>query len=393
LFCANRKFKNGDKVRPYALYFSVPWALTIVLLFVNFQITGSLMVIICLIIYFLFEGFYTFLCMPYNSMAALATKNDEERKSINAYRSLGGCIGSGLGAVAIVPLVRLFGGLKDHKIINPTDSKALLFTAIVMGLICVGGSLFHYFTSKERVKPEVDSKEDKIGLLQAYKMLFKCKSWIFNMFYIIGYGITTSLVMQNVNYYAAYVLGDSNKATPILACYLGVAIITSILAPKLDAWIGRKKTMLLAIAIIVIGKLPFILMPSHELFIYINALSVGFGATITFIMFNTNRNNIADVLEQQNHRRIDTLVAGGDNLITKLSEALAIQLMGVVYQLTKFDSEATVQNLATRTAIEGFLGWVPAIITLLMIFFIIRMNIPKELAEAKAKNQLEVKVE
>jgi Na+/melibiose symporter-like transporter len=134
-------------------------------------------------------------------------------------------------------------------------------------------------------------------------------------------------------------------------------------------------------------------MPSHELFIYINALSVGFGATITFIMFNTNRNNIADVLEQQNHRRIDTLVAGGDNLITKLSEALAIQLMGVVYQLTKFDSEATVQNLATRTAIEGFLGWVPAIITLLMIFFIIRMNIPKELAEAKAKNQLEVKVE
>ncbi|MCQ2554395.1 MAG: MFS transporter [Clostridia bacterium] len=384
LFCANHKFKSGEKLRPYALYCCVPWAVTIVLIFCNFNLSEKLTVIVGLLSYFVFEGLYTFLCMPYNSLASVATSDDSERKSINAFRSLGGCLGSGLGAVAILPLVKMFGGLRDHKIINETDSPALIKTAILMGVICIIGSLFHYFTSKERVLSEGD--EEKINLLQAYRMLFKCKSWVLNMCYIIGYGIILAFVLQNINYYASYVLGETAKALPIQAVYLVFAVITSLACPKIDALLGRRKTMILAIAVMVVGKIPFILNPYSMISIYINALTVAFGATTTFVMFNTNRNNIADVLAVQNDRRIDSLVAGGDNLISKLSEAFAIQMMSVAYKFAGFDEALGInQTPETINTINALLGWLPALVALLMTFFALKIDIPKELAEAKAK--------
>ena len=108
------------------------------------------------------------------------------------------------------------------------------------------------------------------------------------MLYIMGYGICNTLIMSAINYYAAYILGSSSKATPILAAYLVVSIIMSLLTPKIDTLLGRKKTMYLGVISQIAGKVIFMLNPTNEIFIYINAISVGFGATITFIMLNQN---------------------------------------------------------------------------------------------------------
>ena len=385
IYAANRTFKNGEKLRPYALYMCIPWAISVVLLFTNFHLNSVWTAIVCILVYFVFEALDTVLCMPYNSLASLASRNDEDRKSINAFRSLGSVLGTGLGAVAILPIIQFFGGLKDHDILGEADSPAMVKTAVIMGVICILGSLIHYYTSKERIKSE--EKEEHINLIQAYKMLFKCKSWVINMFYIMGYGIISTMVMQTINYYAAYVLGASSEALPIQAIYLVMAIATSALIPAVDRKLGRKKTMVIAVIIMVIGKIPFIINPYSRIFVYLNALTVGIGLTATFVLFNTNRNNIADVLEVQNGRRVDALVAGGDNLITKLIEAFAIEMMSVLYKISGFD-EALLENQSQGTinTINAFLGWIPAVIALLMLIFVFRLDINKELAEAKNKN-------
>ena len=232
IWTANHTFKNGEKIRPFALWWAVPWAITVILMFCDFKTSQTLTVIICIIIYFVFEALYTGLCMPYNSMGSLASNIDEDRKAINAYRSLGSCIGSGIGAVAVTPLVKLFGGLKgEDAIIGAGDAPALFKTACFMSVICVIGCFWHYFTTKERIKQTADDDE-KISLFAAYKMLFKCKSWIYNMLYIIGYGIISALVMGTINYYAAYILGASAKALPIEVLYLVVAILAAFILPS-----------------------------------------------------------------------------------------------------------------------------------------------------------------
>ena len=384
LYTANHRFKNGERIRPYALWCAVPWAITIVLLFCDFNTPQTLTVILCLIIYFVFEALYTFLCMPYNSMASLASNIDDDRKAINAFRSLGGCFGSGIGAVAVTPLVKAFGGLQgENAIIGKDDAKALFLTACVMGIICIIGCLAHYFTTRERVKP-IEENEDKLTMVQAYKMLFKCKSWVYNMCYIICYGITTALVMGSINYYAAYILGSSAAATPILAVYLLVSILLSILTPMIDGKVGRKKCMILGAAVQIIGMIPFLINPYSIVSIYIDAVALATGCTITFVMFNTNRNNIADIVEWQSGRRMDSMVAAGDNLASKLAEALAVQLMALALAKAGFDESLLLnQTAATRSTICALLGWVPFLVTVLMLFILFKMDIVKEYREAK----------
>ncbi|MCR4606248.1 MAG: MFS transporter [Oscillospiraceae bacterium] len=384
IFSANHTFRNGEKVRPYALWCALPWAVTIVLMFSDFKTGQTLTVILCLVIYFVFEALYTFLAMPYNSMGSLASNLDSDRKSINAFRSLGGCLGSGIGSVAVTPLVKLFGGLKgEGAIIGSGDAPALFRTALLMGVICIIGCLAHYFTTKERVKQSSDD-DSRISLLQAYKMLFKCRSWVLNMFYIICYGIITVLIMNNINYYAAYIMGASSKATPILAVYLVVAIVTSLLTPVVDSRIGRKNTMLLGAIIQLAGKIPFIINPYSVASIYINALSVGLGSTITFVMFNTNRNNIADIVEWKNGRRIDSMVAAGDNLASKLAEAGAVQLMAFALARAGFDEALKMnQTPATLSTICALLGWAPLVVSVIMLIVLLKMDINKEMEESR----------
>ncbi len=391
VFAGNVKFKSKEKIRPYLLVIAIPWALGLILLFTDFNLTQTLAVIVSLLIFFFYEIANTFRGIVYNGLGALASDNDDDRKSINAFRSLGACLGSGIGAVAVTPIVRLFGGLQEkNAIIGKGDARALFLTALVMGGLCVFGCLAHYFTSKERVQ-EKEEHEDSVSIKDTYKMLFKCKSWVWNMLYIMGYGICNTLIMSAINYYAAYILGSSSKATPILAAYLVVSIIMSLLTPKIDTLLGRKKTMYLGVISQIVGKVIFMLNPTNEIFIYINAISVGFGATITFIMLNQNRNNISDVVEIQNHRRLDAMVSTGDNLASKLAEALVTQLMAFALAAAGFNEALKInQTVATKNVICGLLGLVPCIVLVGMLITIRFLDIEKEKKESLEREGLRV---
>ena len=391
VFAGNVKFKSKEKIRPYLLVIAIPWALGLVLLFTDFNLTQTLAVIVSLLIFFFYEIANTFRGIVYNGLGALASDNDDDRKSINAFRSLGACLGSGIGAVAVTPIVRLFGGLQEkNAIIGKGDARALFLTALVMGGLCVFGCLVHYFTSKERVQ-EKEEHDDSVSIKDTYKMLFKCKSWVWNMLYIMGYGICNTLIMSAINYYAAYILGSSSKATPILAAYLVVSIVMSLLTPKIDTLLGRKKTMYLGVISQIVGKVIFMLNPTNEIFIYINAISVGFGATITFIMLNQNRNNISDVVEIQNHRRLDAMVSTGDNLASKLAEALVTQLMAFALAAAGFNEALKInQTVATKNVICGLLGLVPCIVLVGMLITIRFLDIEKEKKESLEREGLRV---
>ena len=391
VFAGNVKFKSKEKIRPYLLVIAIPWALGLILLFTDFNLTQTLAVIVSLLIFFFYEIANTFRGIVYNGLGALASDNDNDRKSINAFRSLGACLGSGIGAVAVTPIVRLFGGLQEkNAIIGKGDARALFLTALVMGGLCVFGCLVHYFTSKERVQ-EKEEHDDSVSIKDTYKMLFKCKSWVWNMLYIMGYGICNTLIMSAINYYAAYILGSSSKATPILAAYLVVSIIMSLLTPKIDTLLGRKKTMYLGVISQIVGKVIFMLNPTNEIFIYINAISVGFGATITFIMLNQNRNNISDVVEIQNHRRLDAMVSTGDNLASKLAEALVTQLMAFALAAAGFNEALKInQTVATKNVICGLLGLVPCIVLVGMLITIRFLDIEKEKKESLEREGLRV---
>lgn len=381
----NHKFKSGEKIRPLTKIFAIPWGITVILMYANFHLPENLTIIICILIYLVFEAFYTFLCIPYNSMAALASNVDSDRKSINAFRSVGGMVGTVIGALAVPSIVKAFGGFKNANIYTAEDSSALLKTAVVMAIIAIVGCMFHYFTSKERIHQQ-SSEEEHIGFLETFKMLFSIKSWVMNMLFILCYGIASALVMNEINDYAAYIYGDSSIVTPVLGVYVVAAVIGSIFIGKVDEKLGRSKTMILSALIQIVGKIPFIIMPESMISIMINAATCAFGIQGAFVLFNTNRNNVTDMVEFKFNRRIDSMVATCDNLITKLAEAVAIWLMTLSLDLAGYDSaNGLAQSAATKATICALLGWVPAIVCAFMAFFAYKCNIQEEYKTAQAK--------
>ena len=384
----NVRFKSREKVRPWLFWIAVPYGLGMVLMFTDFHVTERWDIILGVIVFFFYEIVNTIRGIPYNGMGALVSRDDGDRKSINAFRSLGACLGSGIGAVAVPLIVKAFGGLRDHSVINSSDSPAIFKSAIFMGVLIVLGCLWHYFTVHERVK-QVSDNEEKIGIIETYKMLFKCKSWVWNMLYIMSYGVSTCLLTSSITYYCAYVLNNSSLATPIMAVYLVFSIIFSIVTPKIDSILGRKKTMIVAALVLIVGKLPFIFAPASVVMAIINAASSGIGLTMTFIMFNTNRNFISDIVEVENGRRPDTMVSTAENLVSKIAEAILDKMFLVALAAVGFSAklaeQGVMQNAATQNMINALLGWIPALVAVVMMIFAAFIDTQKEYREAVEK--------
>lgn len=377
-WAVNHKFKNGERVRPLAIWFAVPWAITVVLLFADFGLPNRAAVAVALVVYLLFELFNTFVGIPYNSMGSLATNLDADRRSINVFRNLGGALGAGIGAVACLPLLKAFGAMDGKgNLIDAASARGFLLTACVMGTVCIIGCVVHFFTTKERVKP-IGEDDEKLSAKTVFAMLFRCKGWVLNMLYIICYGVINLLLMSCITYYATYVLGSTAAATAIQAAYLVAALGASFLVSAIDRLLGRKKTMLFAAALFILGKVWFVINPFSLGAIYVNAISVGIALTITFVMFNTNRNNIVDIIEWQSGRRLDSLVSTADNLASKLAVAGATQLVALSLSLNGFDAKLTNQPAGAIAAINAILGWIPMVVAAVMMVVILFLNIESD---------------
>lgn len=384
-WAVNHRFKNGEHCRPFALWCSVPWAATVVLLFTDFKASESAEVALALAIYIVFELFNTFVGIPYNSMGSLATNRDADRRSINVYRNLGGCLGAGIGAVACLPLLKLFGALDARGNLREGGSpRGFFLTAVVMGLLCVMGSLMHYFTTKERVRP-IAEKEERLTVKAVTMMLFRSKAWIMNTLYVICYGIINVLTMTCIAYWATYIRGSTSAATAIQAAYLAFSVLSSFLVAPIDRALGRKRTMILGALTYIAGKIWFVLDPFSLGAMYVNAVSVGIAVTITFVMFNTNRNNIVDLIEWKDGRRLDSLVSTADNLASKLATAGAVQMITLTLSLSGFGADLPSQPPAVLNAINAMLGWVPMLFAVLMLFVVIFLNIDADMSRMKAE--------
>ena len=71
LLVGEPQVQNGERCRPFALWFALPWAVSVVLLFCDFKTPQTITVILALVIYFLFETANTFVAIPTTAWAAL----------------------------------------------------------------------------------------------------------------------------------------------------------------------------------------------------------------------------------------------------------------------------------------------------------------------------------
>ena len=381
----NTKFKSGEKIRPFILY-AVPWAFSIVALFWAFPGSELFKAVVAEAIYFIFEALNTFCGIPYNSMGSVATNRDDDRRSLNVYRNIGGCLGTAIGALACLPLLKLFGAMDSTGNLTAAANRGFILTATVMGVICVAGAAVHFLTTRERVH-QVEDNDEKIPFGEVVRMLVSCPSFIRNTLYVACYGCGNTLLLTCITYYATYALGSTAAATSIQAAYLVVSLVMSVLVGPIDRALGRRRTMILGAIMLILSKVWFILQPSNVIALYVNAAVTGVGVAIAFVMFNTNRNNIVDLVEAKEGRRLDSMVSTVDNLMAKLSQSGVTWAIGALLASAGFNADLPAQPAAVVPALNFLLGWAPLIFAVIMLIVVWRFRIEEEVADLAAKRE------
>ena len=379
----NRKFKNNETLRPFALWHSFPWAITLILLFTNLRVSPTMTIALALLFYCSYEVFNTTTGLPYQAMAGLATNRESDRRSINVFRNLGATIGTAVGAVACLPLLKMFGALNaDGNLNQETASRGFFLVACIMGIIMLAGSLIHYKTTKERVS-QISDEDSQIPFKKVISMLFQCRSWCFNMLFFIGYNLSTALRMQTMAYYTTYVIGSTAAVTNFQITYLGATLLGSLFVSSADRKLGRKKTMIVSCVISLLGKIWFLINPFSMGAMYLNSVCGGIAIAFSFVLFNTNRNNIVDIIEAHDGRRIDSMLAVTEGLFSKMAVAGATMLAAFMLNSAGYDANLSVQPASVTTIINLILGWVSVVIGIGMAIAAFLLPIEKEYDEAK----------
>lgn len=200
--------KNG-KMKPYLLWFAVPYAIFTLILFMNVQaMPYAAKIVWVLLIYFFWGIIGTFINVPYGAMSNIITTNQIERTELSNFRSIGSFAAS-MGTTTIAPLL-----LFDQN--NDPIAGRFILLSVILGVFCtvclfLAHTLIHERVLVEEVK--VNENGEKINYLQV------AKSFLHNrvMIAVVASYVIVKLFIQPVSTLNQYVFMTYFQDTSSLA--------------------------------------------------------------------------------------------------------------------------------------------------------------------------------
>ena len=362
-YADNHRFKNGEKMRPFGIWFGVPFGVCLVLLFTAWDLSTWGKIIYVAAVYFLMESFSTCFKIPYYALYMLATDDRNQRANLKTYASFGTSLGVLLGAVLCWPMVEAFGGVAaDGSIIDP--QRGFFFAALIFAVIAVAGPLYNALTTRERVVPE--KKEEHIALWSTLKLLAGYRNWRLNTIFTLLYSIGNLMVTTVLVYYSTYILSDSGAVTIIIVTFVVGSLVALPFVGPLSKRAGQKKTMMLAGVVYILCRIPVILFPYSLAAMLINVFFMGIGMSLSMIGFYTVLADCVDVIEWKSGRRIEGISATVSALLVKCAGSVAAFAIGIALEFAKYDGELAVQPKSAEAAILAFVSWIPLVVAVLL---------------------------
>lgn len=240
--------KKLGKFRPYIMFGSVPLLLLSVATFSIPAIGETGVLLWAYISYALLGLAYSFVNIPYGSLAGAMTQNSGERAKLASARTIGAvAVGSFLG-IFIAPLMT-----------GDRDLQTLFTTlTIIFAVVGTGLYMFTVFTTKERVVREVA----KVSMKQSFEtlkgnkplMLLCISSFLF---------LTGQLAVSTVQ---IYYFRDVLHALPLYAVMSIINILLTFgmasILPRFVRALGKKNIYMAGAALMGLGGLVIFFAPS-----------------------------------------------------------------------------------------------------------------------------------
>ena len=318
-FIVEKTNSKWGKSRPWILWMSVPFAVSIVLIYTVPQGSSAMQFAYLFVTYNLCTTVcYTALNLPYGSLSAMMTRASKERDMLSITRMCLSPWGRILSVSATLPLVKVFGDTQMAWV------EVMSIWAVV-GLVLL---VFCFSRCKETVVIEARAKAAKIPVGKALKAL------AVNPYFWVG---MTIWMMQNViftitgtilPYYCKYIFADD---TIYGSLYLLETLVTifvmAVFSPRLLRRFGKRNMSLGGVVICFIGHVIFLLNPTDFGWVVFSCVVRGIGfAPIQSVIFGF----IGDAVEYgqwKTRLRQEGLIFSGGSVGTKVGSGLTSALL------------------------------------------------------------------
>lgn len=339
------KGQKVDKFRPFLLKGSWPVVFAAILMFIapaSLSMTQKL--IWAYVTYILWGMSYTFINIPYGSLAAVMTQDSVERSSLSAARGLGGLLGALIPRI-VVPM--LLAGFADNE-----QAKAYLIVMIVIGVISFVSYILCYIGVEETVIHHIDEKSEPLNLKEGLKGLLKNRPFIAvciaSLGILFGLGVNGTMTY----YYFNENLQDLSKMAITGVTMIVPMLIVIPLVSKIVAKFGIKRTMTVSSMISTIAYGAILFLPD-SFGIYLALTMVGgLFLVIPNMLIWGMVSDCIDYNQYLTGQRQEGVVYGLYSFIRKTGQALAGFVAGIGLGLVGYNASLETQSTSTLFGIK-----------------------------------------
>lgn len=361
-FIVEKTNSKWGKSRPWILWMSVPFAVSIVLIYTVPQGSSAMQFAYLFVTYNLCTTVcYTALNLPYGSLSAMMTRASKERDMLSITRMCLSPWGRILSVSATLPLVKVFGDTQMAWV------EVMSIWAVV-GLVLL---VFCFSRCKETVVIEARAKAAKIPVGKALKAL------AVNPYFWVG---MTIWMMQNViftitgtilPYYCKYIFADD---TIYGSLYLLETLVTifvmAVFSPRLLRRFGKRNMSLGGVVICFIGHVIFLLNPTDFGWVVFSCVVRGIGfAPIQSVIFGF----IGDAVEYgqwKTRLRQEGLIFSGGSVGTKVGSGLTSALLTGLLSYAGYISSSAGSVMQSQQVIDMIVSiymWGPIFVWIVLI--------------------------
>ena len=225
---------------------------------------------------------------------------------------------------------------------------------MIVAAVVIALSLYHYFTTKERVRPQ---NVEKTPILQAIKILFQNGKFRRNVILDFLRNVIISATVGYGLYYVTYVLGKPGMLTLLSAVYVFSSLIFLPFVSRIIRRLGIRKSLILSALILIAAEAVFVIMPKTLIGGLAVMLACGVSTSLINVALSLNRAHIADEVEEAEGRRVDSMVSNVNGLAVKCGASLVGLMLGWILEFTHYDGSLSVQPDSAIKGIIFIMGW------------------------------------
>jgi glucuronide carrier protein len=337
------------KFRPYLLLGSAPLlALLVAVFFVPDGLGGTGKAAWALGSYALFSLAYSFVNIPYGSLAAAMTQEPDERAKLSSARAVSASLTILLIAAVVSPQIEGAANLQ----------RSLTITTVAFALIGLALYVWCFASSREAVARDVERVEvrETVDMIRHNRpLLLLCAS---SLLFLTGmFAISTVAV-----FYARDVLGSADLYIVMTVVQTVAMIAAAAIVPKAVATVGKKRAYIAAAALAAAAAVAFALapgsIPAFGIAFY-GLLGLGLGVINTLIFALQ-----ADTVEYGDWNSGVRAEGGSYSVLSftrKVGQGIGGAAAAYTIGLGGYVSGAATQTDAAVTSIRVAAGIVPAV--------------------------------